>query len=86
MLLGAFTFLGGFFWEMGCKTTGNPTYGGYAPLSQKCFLLPQTHAPYSQQQRTPLREDLGRDLGYCTRATITSTPIHGETCYFVTSY
>lgn len=78
MLLGAFTFLGGFFlgiWV--ARPQATQSMGGYTPPPQNVSYAP-THAPYSQQQRTPMRDDLGRDLGYATKATITSTQIHGE--------
>lgn len=78
MLLGAFTFLGGFFlgiWV--ARPQVIPPVEGYTP-SPQYVPYSQTNVPYHQHQEPPFREDLGRDMGYATKATITSAPIHGE--------
>lgn len=77
MLLGAFTFLGGFFlgiWVARPQVTQPMEY--IAPAQNVAY--PPQNVPYPQQQGTPFREELGREMGYATRATITSAPIHGE--------
>lgn len=84
MLLGAFTFLGGFFlgiWvarpqvSQPMEYTAPPQNVAYSPPNVP---YPQQNVSYPQQQGTPFREELGREMGYATRATITSAPIHGE--------
>lgn len=78
MLLGAFTFLGGFF--LGIWVARPPLTQplmSYVPPSQNVS-YPSTPVPYTQQSRSSMGEDLGRDLGYAARATITNLPIHRE--------
>jgi cell division septation protein DedD len=74
MLLGAFTFLGGFFlgiWVARPSLTQPLT--SYAQPSQDVS-YPSAPVPYAQ----PSRNSLGEELGRAARATITSLPLHRE--------
>src|SRR3990167_9951167 len=78
MLLGAFTFLGGFFlgiWV--ARPQISQPVGGYTSFPQNVSYAP-ANVSYPQRQGTPFREDVGRDMGYATKATIMSAQIHGE--------
>jgi hypothetical protein len=76
MLLGAFTFLGGFF--LGIWVAKPPLIQplpSYASSPQN-VAYPTAPTSHTQPPRDSLGESVGRDLGYAARATITSLPIH----------
>lgn len=78
MLLGAFTFLGGFFlgiWV--ARPQWIQPIGGYtSPPQNVYYAAPQTS--YPQHQGTPARNELASDIGDTAKTSITSAPLQHE--------